>query len=117
MSAANRGATFECSGFYQGDSLKPKNRLRDKRGENYDELLVKLWLVLNYTEAKKGRGLPEISKLGATPPHSDILYTGVVMTSQVTSGIWTTILSVRVRTLSNPVRRRNKGKKEGGNDQ
>ena len=42
MSAANRGATFRRLGFYQDDSLKPKNRLRDKRGENYDELLVKL---------------------------------------------------------------------------
>ena len=42
MSAANRGATFECSGFYQGDSLRPKRRLRGKRGENYDELLDKL---------------------------------------------------------------------------
>ena len=42
MSAMNRGATFKYSGFYQNDSLKPKSRLRDKRGENYDELLVKL---------------------------------------------------------------------------
>ena len=42
MSAANRGATFKCLGFYQGDSLKLKSRLRGKRGENYDELLVKL---------------------------------------------------------------------------
>ena len=42
MSAANRDATFEFSGLYQEDSLKPKGRLRGKRGENYDELLVKL---------------------------------------------------------------------------
>ena len=42
MSAANRGTTFKCSGFYQYDSLKPEDRLRGKRGENYDELLVKL---------------------------------------------------------------------------
>ena len=42
MSAANRGATLKHSGFYLDDSLEPKNRLRDKRGENYDELLVKL---------------------------------------------------------------------------
>ena len=42
MSAVNRGATFKCSGFYQEDSLKLKGRLRDKRGENYDELLDKL---------------------------------------------------------------------------
>ena len=42
MSAMNRSATFRCSGFYQSDSLKPKGRLRSKRGENYYELLVKL---------------------------------------------------------------------------
>ena len=42
MSAMNRGATFRCSGFYQDDSLKPKGRLRGKRGENYYELLIKL---------------------------------------------------------------------------
>ena len=42
MSATNRGATLECSGFYQDDSLKSQSRLRGKRGENYDELLVKL---------------------------------------------------------------------------
>ena len=42
MSAANRGATFKRSGFYQDDSLKLKGRLRGERGENYDELLVKL---------------------------------------------------------------------------
>ena len=42
VSAANRGATFEFLGFYQCDSLRPKRRLRGKRGENYDELLVKL---------------------------------------------------------------------------
>ena len=42
MSAANRDATFKCSGFYRNDSLRPKGRLRGKRGENYDELLVKL---------------------------------------------------------------------------
>ena len=42
MSAANRGTTFKCLGFYQCDSLRPKSRLRDKRGENYYELLVKL---------------------------------------------------------------------------
>ena len=42
MSAVNRGATFKCSGFYQEDSLRLKSRLRGKRGENYDELLVKL---------------------------------------------------------------------------
>ena len=67
MSATNRGTTFKFSGFYPSDSLRPKCRLRGKRGENYYELLVKLWLVLNYTEAKKGRGLPEISKLGSYP--------------------------------------------------
>ena len=71
MSATNRGATFKCSGFYQDDSLKLKGRLRGKRGENYYELPVKLWLDLNYTEAKKGRGLPKISKLGS---HSTILW-------------------------------------------
>ena len=42
MSATNRSATFRCSGFYQNDSLRPENRLRGKRGENYDELLIKL---------------------------------------------------------------------------
>ena len=42
MSAANRGATFKRSGFYRCDSLRLKGRLRGKRGENYDELLVKL---------------------------------------------------------------------------
>ena len=42
MSAANRGTTFKCSGFYQYDSLRLKRRLRGKRGENYYELLIKL---------------------------------------------------------------------------
>ena len=41
MSAMNRGTTFKFSGFYQGDSLRPKGRLRSKRGENYYELLIK----------------------------------------------------------------------------
>jgi hypothetical protein len=35
-----------------------------KREDGFFKLLVKLWLVLNHTKAKKGRGLPEISKMG-----------------------------------------------------
>ena len=42
MSATNRDVTLRCSGFYRCDSLKPEDKLRDKRGENYYELLVKL---------------------------------------------------------------------------
>ena len=65
MSAVNRGATFRLFRILSDDSLRSESRLRGKRGENYNELLIKLWLVLNYTKAKKGRGLPEISKLGS----------------------------------------------------